>query len=383
MKNLKTCKKTFDELERDLRCDIYRRQLLPGEKLKSELQLARKYSISRSSVRNALESLVNEGLLTRVRGSGTFVSEKIPRKRLHPVSSRTRERQILFLSFSTAFSEETLHMRDTFYPIMDGLGRVMNAYHYNLLIAHVDPSWTPPACLLNHDVAGIVFHGRVRRDFRERYMASLPCVGLQHVDPDFNCSWVCINNYERSWLAVKHLYGLGHRKIAFFVRGAETGSLHWERLLGFRRAMHYFNLPCPEEYCIVAPSYLVNGERRPDVSMPDFSDDLKIFTRTDHPTALIISNHLPPVAQTLEKSGLRIPDDVSVVSGNNTPFPENDHETYVCDRFDDVCAEGGRLLIELIEDKGHSDCKTILLKPRLYEGNSVRAINFKSVNFET
>ena len=372
MKNLKSRKKTFDELERDLRCDIYRRALLPGEKLKSELQLARKYRISRSSVRNALESLVSEGLLTRVRGSGTYVSEKIPRKRLHSVSRRTRERQILFLSFSTAFSEETLRMRDTFYPIFDGLGRVLNAYHYNLLIAHVDTSWTPPPCLLNHDVAGIVFHGRVRRDFRERYMASLPCVGLQHVDPDFNCSWVCINNYERSWLAVKHLYDLGHRKIAFFVRGAEPGSLHWERLVGFRRAMHYFDRPCPEEYCIVAPEPRVDGELRPDAEMPDFSGDLKIFARPDHPTALITSSLLPPVARTLAKFGLRIPDDVSVISGYNVVYSQRDHETYVCDRFDDVCAEGGRLLIELLENKGQSDEKTILLRPKLYQGNSTK-----------
>ena len=379
----RTYNKAFGELEHDLRRDIYRRQMLPGEKLSSELQLARKYHISRSTVRKALDSLYDEGLITRVRGSGTFVAEKKPEMRLHSFSPTTRNHQILFLSFSTAFSEETLQMKNTFGPIFDGLGSVLNAYRYNLLIGHVNTSWEPPACLLNGDVAGIVFHGHVRKDFREKYMAGLPCVGLQHIDPEIDCSWVCIDNFQRSFLAVRHLYEAGHRKIAFFLRGLEPDSLGEERLWGFRRAMRHFGLDCPEEYCIIAPSNRINGERRPDAELPDFSNELEIFTRPDRPTALIISNHLPPVAQTLEKSGLRIPDDVSVVSGNNTPFPENDHETYVCDRFDDVCAEGGRLLIELIEDKGHSDCKTILLKPRLYEGNSVRAINFKSVNFET
>ena len=378
MKTLKTYKKTFDELERDLRCDIYRRQLLPGEKLKSELQLARKYRISRSSVRNALESLVREGLLTRVRGSGTFVSEKIPGKRQHPISRQTRERQILFLSFSTAFSEETLRMRDTFYPIFDGLGRVLNAYHYNLLIAHVDTTWTPPACLLNHDVAGIVFHGHVRSDFREKYMAGLPCVGLQHIDPGVDCSWVCIDNFQRSFLAVKHLYEMGHRKIAFFLRGLEPDSLEEQRLWGFRKAMRHFGLDCPEEYCIIAPSNRVNGERRPDAEQPDFSSQLEIFTRPDRPTALIISNNLLPVACALTKLGLRVPDDVSVVSGNNVMFSGNDHETYVCDRFREVCAEGARLMIDLIEKEDQRDCKTILLKPVLCPGNTVRSIDSES-----
>ena len=368
----------FGELEHDLRRDIYRRQLLPGEKLSSELQLARKYHISRSTVRKALDSLADEGLISKVRGSGTFVSGDSRKMRLHSFSPTTRNHQILFLSFSTAFSEETLHMKDTFGPIFDGLGQVLNAYRYNLLIGHVNTSWEPPACLLNGDVAGIVFHGHVRRDFREKYMTGLPCVGLQHIDPEIDCSWVCIDNFQRAFLAVKHLYEMGHRKIAFFVRGVEPDSLEEQRLWGFRRAMRHFGLVCPEEYCIIAPSDRINGERRPDPEMPDFSRELEIFTRPDRPTALIISNNLPPIVCTLEKLGLRIPDDVSVVSGNNTLLPGNDHETYVCDRFREVCAEGARLMIDLIENEDQRDCKTILLKPVLYPGNSVRAIDSES-----
>ena len=365
----------FDELEHDLRRDIYRRQLLPGEKLSSELQLARKYHISRSTVRKALNSLSAEGLITKVRGSGTFVSGDSRKMRLHSFSPTTRNHQILFLSFSTAFSEETLHMKDTFGPIFDGLGQVLNAYRYNLLIGHVNTSWEPPACLLNGDVAGIVFHGHVRRDFHEKFMAGLPCVGLQHIDPEIDCSWVCIDNFQRSFLAVRHLYEMGHRKIAFFLRGMEPDSLNEQRLWSFRKAMRHFGLDCPDEYCIIAPFDRVNGELRPDPEVPDFSDDLKIFTRTDRPTALIISDYLLPVAQSLGKFGLRIPDDVSVVSGNNVMFTGSDHETYVCDRFREVCAEGARLMIDLIEKEDQRDCKTILLKPVLYPGNTVRSID--------
>ena len=371
----RTYNKAFGELEHDLRRDIYRRQMLPGEKLSSELQLARKYHISRSTVRKALDSLADEGLITRVRGSGTFVAEKKPEMRLHSFSPTTRNHQILFLSFSTAFSEETLHMKETFGPIFDGLGQVLNAYRYNLLIGHVNTSWEPPACLLNGDVAGIVFHGHVRRDFREKFMAGLPCVGLQHIDPEIDCSWVCIDNFQRSFLAVRHLYEMGHRKIAFFLRGVEPDSLNEQRLWSFRKAMRHFGLDCPDEYCIIAPFDRVNGERRPDAELPDFSRELGIFTRPDRPTALIIQDNLPPIACTLEKLGLRIPDDVSVVSGNNVMFSGNDHETYVCDRFREVCAEGARLMIDLIEKEDQRDCKTILLKPVLYPGNTVRSID--------
>ena len=44
-----------------------------GEALPSEPDLAREYGISRSTVRSAIEALVNEGKLLRVQGRGTFV----------------------------------------------------------------------------------------------------------------------------------------------------------------------------------------------------------------------------------------------------------------------------------------------------------------------
>jgi len=371
----RTYNKAFDELEHDLRRDIYRCHLLPGEKISSELQLARKYRISRSTVRKALDSLAAEGLIVRIRGGGTFVAERQPPMRLRSFSPVTRNRQILFLSFSTAFSSDTLHLKDTFGPIFDGLGRILNARRYNLLIGHVDTSWTPPACLLNGDAAGIVFHGHVRRDFRERYMSGLPCIGLQHVDPEFDCSWVCIDNYRRSFLAVRHLYELGHRKIALCLRGLEPDSLEEERLWGFRRAMRHFGLPCPEEYCIITPSARIDGEIRPDPGMPDLSAYLKIFTRADRPTALIVEHDLPKFAASLNKLGLRVPGDVSIVSGDNEPPPPgHEHPSFICDRFSDVCAEGGRLVIDLIENGDKTERKNVLLTPVLYPGNSVRPV---------
>lgn len=47
----------------------------PGAKLPSEPQLARDWGVSRFTVAKAVEQLVNEGLITRRQGSGTFVAE--------------------------------------------------------------------------------------------------------------------------------------------------------------------------------------------------------------------------------------------------------------------------------------------------------------------
>ena len=51
--------------------------LQPGEKLLPERELAKKFEVSRPSLREAIQKLEAKGLVTRKQGGGTFVSKKI------------------------------------------------------------------------------------------------------------------------------------------------------------------------------------------------------------------------------------------------------------------------------------------------------------------
>ena len=61
-------------------------KLAPGDILPGERRLCLDYGVSRITVRKAIESLVNEGLLVSVRGKGTFVAARTARSRLHLAS---------------------------------------------------------------------------------------------------------------------------------------------------------------------------------------------------------------------------------------------------------------------------------------------------------
>jgi GntR family transcriptional regulator len=52
----------------------------PGAKLPNEHQLAERYEVSRITIREAVGSLVDSGLLSRRHGSGTYVTGKVPRR---------------------------------------------------------------------------------------------------------------------------------------------------------------------------------------------------------------------------------------------------------------------------------------------------------------
>ena len=59
---------------------VARGRIGPGSQLPPEPQLASKLGVSRATLRDALGSLEDEGLVTRTRGSGTFLAHR-PRAR--------------------------------------------------------------------------------------------------------------------------------------------------------------------------------------------------------------------------------------------------------------------------------------------------------------
>lgn len=77
----------YDTLKGDIENNLYSF----GSALPSERTLAEKYFVSRTTVRNAIEQLVHDGLLYKIQGKGTYVS--MPK--LHATNSVTSTRKYL------------------------------------------------------------------------------------------------------------------------------------------------------------------------------------------------------------------------------------------------------------------------------------------------
>jgi GntR family transcriptional regulator len=67
----------YQQLQRKLREAIEARVLGPEDALPPERDLAEELAVSRITVRKAIDGLVEEGLLVRRQGSGTFVSNRV------------------------------------------------------------------------------------------------------------------------------------------------------------------------------------------------------------------------------------------------------------------------------------------------------------------
>ena len=65
----------YVQIRESLRQEIEQKKLLPGQKLLSEDELASRYGVSRMTVRQGISDLIEEGILYRRHGVGTFVAQ--------------------------------------------------------------------------------------------------------------------------------------------------------------------------------------------------------------------------------------------------------------------------------------------------------------------
>ena len=79
----------FQQLADKLRSAIDRGEYLPGSRLPTEKELCEQYSVSRVTVRKALDELSRDEFLVRKPGKGTFVAEKKIQRKLEGVLSFT------------------------------------------------------------------------------------------------------------------------------------------------------------------------------------------------------------------------------------------------------------------------------------------------------
>ncbi|MCC5896196.1 MAG: GntR family transcriptional regulator [Alkalibacterium sp.] len=79
----------YIEMHNKMRHLIVSNEWKSGSKIPSERTLADEFNVSRMTARQAVSSLVEEGLLERKRGSGTFVSAEKVREKLSGIPSFT------------------------------------------------------------------------------------------------------------------------------------------------------------------------------------------------------------------------------------------------------------------------------------------------------
>jgi LacI family transcriptional regulator len=210
-----------------------------------------------------------------------------------------------------------------FPPIVRGLEDRLAADGYVALIGNTDADDERELMVFElmraRHVDGFVLatatsHNRV---LEEAAQAGLLVVLVNRLSEEFSFPSVSVDNDRGIRLAVSHLTGLGHRRIAHLA-GPQDTSTGRERLRGFERAMTDAGLAASPELITHATAFAIEEGYRCTREL------LGAGNGTGGPvcTAIAASNDMLAVGcyTALEEAGLRCPEDVSVIGFNDMPF---------------------------------------------------------------
>jgi LacI family transcriptional regulator len=201
----------------------------------------------------------------------------------------------------------------------------------------------------------------------EASRADLPVVLINRLAQDYSFPSVSVDNERGVRMAVGHLAGLGHRRIAH-IAGPQDLSTGLSRYRGFVTAMESGGLPVDGDLVVFAKSYTVEEGVRCGRLLLD---------RGAGCTAIAAGNDMLAVGcyTALDEAGLNCPEDISVVGFNDMPFIDRLRPPLTTIRFPhyQVGTEAAQLLLERIAEHA-GPVKILYLAPELViRGSTARA----------
>jgi LacI family transcriptional regulator len=169
---------------------------------------------------------------------------------------------------------------------------------------------------------------------------------------------VTVNDRQGIRLAVEHVAGLGHQRIAH-VAGPQNTSTGHRRYLGFLEAMRSAGLEVPEQHVRFGRWFTEEEGVRACAELFDEAKDI---------TALVAANDRLAIGcyDALEVRDLRCPQDVSIVGFNDMPFVDRLRPPLSSVRVPqrEIGTVAADLLLQRLGD-GSQTAREILLEPTL------------------
>ena len=183
-----------------------------------------------------------------------------------------------------------------------------------------------------------------------------------------DCYQVNIDEGQAMELLISFLIENGHRDIAL-LGGRDNVKSTVDKRLRYRQMLWKYGIPVREEYIIDGDSYDIESG----------SEAMRQFMREDHPmpSVVIAINEFTAVGvvRTLREAGYRIPEEISVVSFDNTYIAETCMPRLTCVGYD--YRMFGRLLVDtaVCAIHGEEPPRVQMVKSRLVIRDSCKCLN--------
>jgi DNA-binding LacI/PurR family transcriptional regulator len=362
----------YEQVRQQVLDYIAEQDLNPGDIIPTEAELAARHGVSVGTVRRALRQLVEQEILYRQPGRGTFLTEH----------SRQRAKQRGLLACIVPY------IRNAFASsVIAGAQYAAQRAEYGFLLlnSHGQPDLEEELLLqtlgsvtgalllpVGRTTMPSVLEELMQRRFPLAFADRLPTLGTDYVN------YVTSDNRAGAYAAVQHLVDLGHRRIGLaLTANAELTSSVAQRAEGYRQALRDNGLVVDEALILGGlTSYqettgLLPGEgdgREANI------EQLQAFLQGEAPSALLGANDLIAMDawRAAEGVGLSIPENLSIVGFDNAGFLRDVGialTTVAQDAFG-IGHEAVEVLTEYIEGKVSTPQKPVLPTRLVVRGSS-------------
>ena len=336
-------------------------------RIPSEHTLCRKLSVSRETVRRALERLTSEGLLRRVKGSGTYINkEEALSWELGGSGGKIKIGLILQGQDGNANSS-----------LMEGIRSILPPDQVDLRAFLTDNKFANERrCLqavMNQGFQGFIVDG-VKASllnpnldcYQKIYQKRIPVIFYNNYSRNLKCPRVVVNDLRCAEELIGLLIREGHRNIAGVFVSDNYQSI--EKFQGMAATLQKNGVEYQDDYT----KWCVSNEAHD----PSFVRSIDRFLkRLPHCTAVVCCNYMiyQMVRQVLEKQGKRVPEDCSLVCFDYS------NEDWEAEGITCSIHQGFRIgqevasrLMRMIRSRDCDDINyTYVLAPEIYLGRSV------------
>ncbi len=347
----------YSQLKEIIREKIKKKELKPLDKIPSEEDIANDYEVSRGTVRQALAELMNEGIIYREQGRGTFVSDR-------------KRRRTFTLGFIVP---------DIANPFFSELARVIQKeaqkLEYNVLYYNTADNLSQEEkslkMLIKKRVDGVIIipilkqkEKKVLQKLKEN---EIPFVYLNRYLDEPPSDYVIIDNAYGVKKAVEYLISLGHQRIGCISSQPFTKIIA-QRLKGYRYALKEHNLTVKDSLIKISSHRYGEG---------GYEALNKLLSLEDRPTAIFATNDITAIGalRAAKDKGINIPDELSIVGFDNI-----EASTYLEVPLTTISQPAERMgkialdiLMKRIEEQ-HKEIQKIVLKPELIKRDSCKKI---------
>lgn len=353
-------------------------KLKPGDQIPTEMELMDHFGVSRVTVTAAIKQLVEEGLVYRLAGKGTFLlSDDRPLTKPVKPSSTPRQRSVIGFIMRPASNAFT-------YRVLVGIEEACRQEGTRLLVRfslNQEDEVLAIEEMLDFGVKGLIIHPLDEEVYNSAILqlklSNFPFVLVDRYLPGINTNAVYSDNYSGGVQATEYLTELGHKSIGVVSSTTSATTSSEDRFQGYLDVVKRKKLPVQAHHWFT--------RIHDDVSLRDLEVTQKaieewVAAHRDITAVFAVQSYdAVSVIKAARKQGLRIPEDLSVLSFDNPGSIEMDQRnfTYIEQNLELMGKKAVELLNKAISDPGHIE--HVAVPVRFVEGQSTIPHRQKSV----